>query len=69
MERFPVNSSHLVSVGYEPSSQTLEIEFNDGSVYQYFDVPEFEYYELIYSSSVGGYFHSDIKDHYQYTKL
>lgn len=69
MDRYPVSSSHLAAVGYEPSSLTLEIEFKDGSVYQYFDVPEFEYYELVNSSSVGRYFHSNIEDHYQYTRL
>ena len=69
MERYPVNSSHLVSVGYDASSWTLEIEFNDGSVYQYFDVAELEYQELVNSSSVGQYFHNNIKEHYQYTRL
>ena len=69
MDRYPVDSSHLVSVGYKPSSSTLEIEFNDGSVYQYFDVAEFEYHELVNSSSVGKYFHNNIEDHYQYIRL
>ena len=43
MDRTPVSSSNLASVGYDPSTKTLEIEFNDGAVYQYDDVPESEY--------------------------
>jgi KTSC domain len=33
MERQPVSSSNLKSVGYDPRSRTLEIEFHNGGVY------------------------------------
>jgi hypothetical protein len=39
MLRTPVSSSALRSVGYDPQTQTLEIEFNSAEVYQYFNVP------------------------------
>jgi hypothetical protein len=39
MDRTPVSSSNLSSVGYDPDEQILEIEFNGGRVYQYYDVP------------------------------
>ena len=39
MNRTPVNSSNVSSVGYDPTSLTLEVEFHGGAVYQYFDVP------------------------------
>jgi KTSC domain-containing protein len=35
MERKRVNSSKLRSVGYDEKTQTLEIEFSNGEVYQY----------------------------------
>jgi len=35
MERKRVNSSKIRSVGYDEGSQTLEIEFSNGQVYQY----------------------------------
>ena len=35
MERKRVNSSKLRSVGYDEQTQTLEIEFSNGQVYQY----------------------------------
>jgi len=39
MDREMVASSTVLSIGYEPSSNTLEVEFKSG-VYQYYNVPE-----------------------------
>ena len=69
MERESVNSSNLASVGYDPPSQTLEIEFNHGGVYQYFDVPKEEYDALMNADSLGSYFFHNIRDAYEYSKL
>jgi hypothetical protein len=35
MERRKVNSDKIRSVGYDSSNQVLEIEFSDGSAFQY----------------------------------
>jgi hypothetical protein len=35
----PVDSSHLENIKYDSETRKLEIEFWDGSVYRYFDVP------------------------------
>ena len=69
MQRTPVTSSNLVSVGYEAKSLTLEIEFHNASVYQYFDVPEYEHQSLMQAGSHGTYFGASIRDHYRYMKL
>ena len=69
MERAPVSSSNVASVGYEEFTQTLEVEFHDGSVYQYFDVPRSTYEGLINASSVGSYLHHNIKGKYRYVRL
>ena len=55
MERIPVSSSNLCSVGYDPGSQTLEIEFNHGGVYQYAGVPEGEYEGLMSACSLNAH--------------
>lgn len=39
MQRRPVESSSLASVGYEEWTRTLEVEFRNGGVYHYLDVP------------------------------
>jgi len=41
-----VESSHLVSLEYDTETEVLEIEFHDGSVYQYQKVPKSIYQEL-----------------------
>jgi hypothetical protein len=38
MQRTRVSSSSIVSIGYDASSQVLEVQFRSGSVYQYSDV-------------------------------
>ena len=64
MERTPVSSSSLKSVGYDPRSQTLEIEFETGRTYQYFNVPESIYQALMSAGSHGQYFNQNIKGSY-----
>jgi hypothetical protein len=69
MERTPVTSSNIRSIGYDPASSTLEIEFNSGAVYQYANVPQTEYDSLMSASSHGSYFSANIKGRYSYTKV
>jgi len=69
MERQPVSSSNLSSVGYDADSQTLEIEFDNGSVYQYFDVPQVTFDGLLTASSPGTLFHEQIRGLYRYARL
>ena len=69
MERISVNSSNVSSVGYDADSQTLEIEFNNGGVYQYSGVPESVYQGMMGADSKGKYFHANIKNTYSYSKL
>ena len=40
---------------------TLEVEFHDGRVYQYFPVPEVTYRELIGAESIGNFVATRIK--------
>ena len=69
MNRIPVSSSNLASIGYDFQSLTLEIEFKDGSVYQYFDVPDNMYEDLMQAPSKGKFFHAHIKIFYRDTRL
>lgn len=64
MRRRLVNSSSLRSVGYDPRSRTLEIEFHSESVYQYLDVPQTVFEELLAQDSLGSYFNAEIRDSY-----
>lgn len=69
MNRNPVSSSNLHSVGYDDTSQTLEVEFKNGAVYQYFDVSSAEYAGLLGASSLGSYFAANIRQSYRYSRI
>lgn len=60
MDRLLVNSSNLVTVGYDTASNTLEVEFQSGNIYQYLGVPETIYQGLMTSDSKGQFFHDQI---------
>lgn len=68
MERQPVSSSNLKSVGYDRDRRVLEIEFQNGRVYRYHDVPPEEYEELMKAPSLGRYFIANIRDGYGYDR-
>lgn len=69
MKRTPVKSSNLISVGYDESSQTLEIEFKEGRVYRYFNVPMSVYVALMAANSVGSYHAANIKEKYRFEQI
>ena len=69
MKRTSVRSSNLVSVGYDENSQTLEVEFKEGRVYRYFNVPMSVYIALMAASSVGSYHAANIKEKYKYEQI
>lgn len=69
MTRRPVSSSHLKSVGYEAAQQRLEIEFNDGSLYEYDNVPPAIYEGLMAAASHGSYLHAHIRGRYTYRRI
>lgn len=69
MKRRHVESSNIESIDYDADSQTLGIWFLNGSIYQYFDVPENIYDDLMAADSHGKYFAANIKGIYRYSKV
>lgn len=72
MERQPVESSQIKSVGHDPDIRALEIEFHGGSVYRYDNVDQYYFDSMIAAESVGRYFGQVIKpfpDKFPFTKI
>lgn len=70
MNRTPVSSSNIASVGYDPENRILEIEFHNGSIYQYFNISESVYKGLMNADSHGKYFDAYIKKGgYRFNKI
>ncbi len=61
MERDKVVSSMMESIGYDEETKTLEIEFTNGSIWQYEPMTAEGYRDFLKSDSMGSYFHKFIK--------
>lgn len=63
MERVGVVSGNLLSVGYDPDTKELEVEFHTGAIYRYKDVPAYVFDDLMgsYIKSKGQYFEKAVK--------
>ena len=69
LNRHQVASSNIRAVGYDAMTQTLEVEFQSGSVYQYYGVPEFMHNEIMHASSKGQFLNQYIKNAYPYSRV
>jgi|GEM_PF-68575 len=69
MEMISVESSNVEAIGYEEESRTLQVEFKNGGMYQYFDVPQHVFEELRDADSIGKYLAYSIKGNYRYSKV
>jgi hypothetical protein len=70
MQRTPVSSTALASVGYDARARTLEVEFTNDRLYRYFGVPVSEYEALLAAESQGSYFTKHIRNAgYRYVQM
>ena len=69
MEREMVASSTILSAGYESASETLEVEFKSGGLYQYYNVPESVYLDFMASDSKGKFLHVYVKSSYPCSRV
>jgi len=67
--RKPVKSSQIKSVGYEPSSKMLEVEFANGAVYRYHGVEDHDHHAFVNAPSIGSHFHAQIKGKHKHEKV
>jgi hypothetical protein len=59
-----VASSAIASIGYSKRRHILEVEFLNGAIYRYLEVPPSIYRELISAGSKARYYDANIKGHY-----
>jgi len=62
MERLPVQSSNIASIGHDADRNVLEVEFKDsGRIYEYGNVNVDEAAALLRAKSVGSHFANIIR--------
>ena len=69
LERQHVNSKSLESIGYDAATAVLEVEFLNGHLYQYENVPAGVARELSEAQSKGSYFNARIKGRYRHRRI
>lgn len=62
-------SSNISRISYDETSSNLEVEFLNGRVYQYFDIPVLIWQQFKQSDSKGKFLHTTIKGNYRYTRV
>jgi hypothetical protein len=68
IERQPVSSSNIKSIGFDPKERIMAVEFSDGAVYHYHNIEKNTYEDLLSAKSVGSHFHKNIKGVYKHSK-
>jgi len=72
MERQKVvreKASHVAEIGYDSATQTLEIAFTSGAVYDYSGVPQSLYDEFIKADSLGSFVATRIRGEFEYKRI
>ena len=66
VEWVEVTSSNIARVKYLEEDQILYVQFMNGGIYRYFEVPLDTYQNLVSASSVGSTFYHTIRKDTQY---
>jgi len=64
-----IKSSNLKFAVYNTNTKTLTTTFNNGSIYEYYDLPWDIFTKLRMTESQGKYFNEHISRKYKYKKL
>lgn len=69
MERRKVNSSKIRSVGYDERARVLEVEHNDGSIYQYSGVSHEVYRRMMAAPTIASFYQDRIEEDYSRKRI
>ena len=65
IRRVPIESRALAAVGYSKRLRALEIEFRNGAIYRYLDVPRSAHKGLMNAPSKARFYHQNIRGKYR----
>ncbi len=69
MQRQSIASTNVASIGYDGRSQTLEVGFKHGGIYQYYNVNQNIYNEFLRAPSKGQFLNIYIKNAFPYSRV
>lgn len=62
-------SSSVAAIGYDAERKELQVQFKGGGLYLYKRVPQHIFENMLNASSIGHYFHVNVKNFYEFVKL
>lgn len=65
----PIESTAIARVGYDSRKRTLRLEYRNGRIYDYFDVPPEVHKELLSADSAGEFVNLEIKPNYDCSEV
>lgn len=67
MERSPVKSSSIKSIGHD--GDVLEVEFANGHVYRHSGFPRDQFDRMMQATSVGAHYNAFVRGQYTYERI
>lgn len=64
-----IRSSNLKSATYNTDKKILTVTFNNGNIYEYYEVPWIIFTKLRMAESQGKFFNTEIGKNFKYKKL
>jgi len=65
----PVESSQIAAVGFDSAENILAVQFKNGGLYHYHEVPPEKFAALVQSESVGKFHAQHIKGAHRFEKV
>lgn len=59
-------STNIAEISFDPNTDTLTVEFVDGALYDYMNVPRSVYLDFCAAGSAGQFFARQVKGRYSY---
>jgi hypothetical protein len=69
IRRVSTESIAVSSVGYDPRTKSLDVEYVGGAVYRYYPVPERIHRQLLLAESKGQFVNDRIRDAYPFRRI
>ncbi len=63
------SSSNVARISYDADNATLEVEFHNGSIYQYYEVSQNVWDDFKVAPSKGQFIHQYLKGKYRYARV
>ena len=69
MNKQPIASSNIFEAGYDEKEQLMEVDFINGGIYRYTNVPKSVWEAFLAANTPGEYFYHFIRSSYPYYQI